>query len=153
MPPPKNKMDPAGAGPPPLPHMQAGSPTNTGTSSDEIAQRFAGFFFRVLATEPEKVGVLFLRVLVRAMPRSGIPTTGTTLPGLQLRRALRCQRCGATPPGRAGAWHRHAWTASAPALAIRGGAWLFVEGARRGHTSGPLMPGKCRFTCFTTSFR
>ena len=73
MPPPKNKMDPAGAGPPPLPHMQAGSPTNTGTSSDEIAQRFAGFFFRVLATEPEKVGVLFLRVLVRAMPRSGIP--------------------------------------------------------------------------------
>jgi len=86
-----------------LGHIHAGSPTNTGTSSDEIAQRFAGFFFRVLATEPEKVGVLFLRVLVRAMPRSGIPTTGTTLPGLQLRRALRCQRCGATPPGRAGA--------------------------------------------------
>ena len=33
--------------------QQPGSPT--GTNSDEIAQRFAGFFFRVLATEPEKV--------------------------------------------------------------------------------------------------
>ena len=31
------------------------SPSSDRTSSDEIAQRFAGFFFRVLATEPEKV--------------------------------------------------------------------------------------------------
>ena len=44
-------------GPPPILHMQAGSPTNT--NSDEIAERFAGFFFRVLATEPEKVCVFY----------------------------------------------------------------------------------------------
>ena len=74
--------------------MQAGSPTNTGTSSDEIAQRFAGFFFRVLATEPEKVGVLFLRVLVRAMPRSRIQNRGHA-PGFEAdaRPALPAMRC------------------------------------------------------------
>ena len=72
-------------------------------SSGSSLRTLLGLRIGLRSTEPEKVGVLFLRVLVRAMPRSGIPTTGTTLPGLQLRRALRCQRCGATPPGRAGA--------------------------------------------------
>ena len=54
---PNQPMMSASSWPDPAPDvfMQAEAPQTEQRRTDEIAQRFAGFFFRVLATEPEKV--------------------------------------------------------------------------------------------------
>ena len=54
---PNQPMMSASSWPDPAPgvFMQAEAPQSEQRRTDEIAQRFAGFFFRVLATEPEKV--------------------------------------------------------------------------------------------------